>query len=401
MNSDAERPAVSRRGLRTGSLLIVVAAAVVVGLGISSRRNADASLESWTHDQVAPFVIVARPDTRAKTAKLTLPGRLEAFTQAQLFARVSGYVKDWKVDIGARVKAGQLLADIDAPDLDQQIVQGQADFQNSKANAGLSRLTLQRGNALIGSGAISKMALDQAAADYNSKLAQMASSQANLDRLRVLESYKRIVAPFDGLVTARATDIGTLINAGAGGGALYTISDTSKLRVYVEVPQNEAPSVVLGGKALVWPTEFPGKSYPATVDASTRSVDIASGETRVQLVVENANGDLMTGAYATVTLDLAHPDSSVTVPASALIFDQSGLRVATVGPDDRVQMKTITISRDFGQEIEVGSGLSAADRVVQSPPDGLENGDLVRVQGDPNAHVASEGAAAGLAAKPE
>jgi RND family efflux transporter MFP subunit len=401
MTPEADTPALSRRGLRRASLLLVVTAALVVGLGISSRRNAVASLETWTQNQAEPYVAVALPDTHAQAAKLTLPGRLEAFSQAQLYARVSGYVKDWKVDIGARVKAGQLLAEIDAPDLDQQIMQAQADYQNAAANANLSKLTLQRGEALIGSGAISKETLDQRSADYGSKIAQLQSSQANMDRLRVLAVYKRIVAPFDGLVTSRATDIGALINAGAGGGALYTISDTSKLRVYVEVPQNEAPSIQIGGQALIWPTEYPGRSFPAKVEALTRSVDVSSGETRIQLVVDNPAYELMTGAYVSVTLDLAHPDAAVTVPASALIFDQRGLRVATVGPDDRIAMKKITISRDLGQAIEVGSGLSASDRVVQSPPDGLADGDPVHVANDPNDHIASENAGAAQTDKPE
>jgi RND family efflux transporter MFP subunit len=383
-------PAVlSRRGLRIGAIGAIVIAAAVVAIGVTTRQTADARLKDWTEDQAIPVVAVTTPDTRGKTTTVNLPGRLEAYSQAQIFARVSGYIKEWRSDIGAPVKAGQVLAEIDAPDLDQQIMQAEADLANAQANASLAKLTLERGQTLIKSGAVSKMVLDQRAADFDGKEAMVKSSQANLDRLRVLEKYKFIVAPFDGIVSARATDIGALINAGSGGGpALYVISDVSRLRVYVNVPQSYVPSVEMGTQAKIFLPEYPGRSFPATVEASTRTVDVASGTTRMQLVVDNPRGELMTGAYATVGLELAHPEVAINVPASALIFDQGGLRVATVDADDRVVIKPITIARDLGKEIEIASGLTSADRVILSPPDGIAAGDRVRVAGTAGAQVA-------------
>jgi RND family efflux transporter MFP subunit len=312
---------------------------------------------------------------------MDLPGRLEAYVQAQLFARVSGYIKDWKADIGTPVKAGQLLAEIDAPDLDQQIMQAQADLGSTQANAGLSKVTLERGQSLIQSGAISKQDIDQRTADYGNKQGLVRSSQANLDRLRVLEKYKSITAPFDGLVTARSTDVGALINAGSGGAPLFVVSEISRLRVYVNVPQNVVPSIKIGTTAQITVPEYPGRSFPATVEASAQSVDVASGTTRMQLVVDNAKGELMTGGFANVRLELPGPDTAITVPASALIFNQGGLRVATVSADNRIVLKPVTIARDLGKEIEIGTGLAADDRVVTSPPDGIAAGDQVRVAG--------------------
>jgi RND family efflux transporter MFP subunit len=201
--------------------------------------------------------------------------------------------------------------------------------------------------------------------------------------LRVLETYKRIVAPFDGLVTARNTDVGALINAGGGGPALFVVSDTRKLRAYVNVPQSSVPSIKINTKAQISVPEYPGRLFPATVEASAQAVDPASGTTRMLLIVDNATGELMTGAFANIRLELPGPEISINVPASALIFDQTGLRVATVGADGRVILKPVTISRDLGKEIEIGSGLTAEDRVVVSPPDGIASGDQVHIAGAP------------------
>jgi RND family efflux transporter MFP subunit len=368
--------------LRFASLAAAAAAVVIVVTGITTRKMADARLSEWTEDQAVPVVAVAAPDTRGKHTTIELPGRLEAFSQAQIFARVSGYIKEWKVDIGTPVKAGQLLAEIDAPDLDQQIMQAQADLSSAQANATLAKATLERGQSLIPSGAISKQDLDQRTADAGNKQGLVKSSQANLDRLRVLEKYKRIEAPFDGLVTARATDVGALINAGSGGGpALFVVSDITKLRAYVSVPQNYVPSVKLGTKAQLSVPEYKSKTFTAVVEASAQSVDVATGTTRMLLIVDNASGELMTGAFANVRLELPGPDSAVNVPASALIFDQSGLHVATVGADARVVLKPVTISRDLGKEVEIASGLTAIDQIITTPPDGIASGDQVRIAG--------------------
>ena len=377
-------PVLSRRGLGIAAISLVALIAAVVVVGLSTRKMADARLNEWTEDQAVPTVAIAKSDARVRMTTIDLPGRLEAYAQAQLYARVSGYLKDWKADIGARVKAGDLLAEIDAPDLDQQIMQSQANLASATANAALSSATLQRGQTLLPTGSISKQDLDQRTADASNKQGIAKSMQADLERMRVLEKYKKIVAPFDGLVTARTTDIGSLINAGASGGpALFVVSDVGRLRVYVNVPQSYVPSIKIGTKAKLVVPEYPGRDFAATVEASAQSVDPASGTTRMQLVVDNTSGELMTGAYANVRLELPRPDGVVNVPASALMFDKDGIRVATVGDDNRVVLKPVTISRDLGREVEIGGGLTPTDRVVESPPDGIASGDVVRLLGEP------------------
>ena len=365
-------------------LSALIVGVVIVAFGITTRKIADAKLQEWTENQAVPVVAVAAPDLRGKTTTFSLPGRLEAYTQAQIYARVSGYVKDWRADIGTHVKTGDLLAEIDAPDLDQQIMQAEANLASAKANSVLSDATLKRGQSLITTYAISQQDLDQRAADASNKQGLVRAAQANLDRLRVLEQYKRIVAPFDGLVTARTTDIGALINAGSGGAPpMFIVSETSKLRVYVNVPQNYVPNVPVGTKAQISVPEYPGRTFPATIEKSAQAVDIASNATRIQLVVDNSQGELMTGDFTNVNFELPHPKVAVNVPASALIFNQSGLHVATVGNDGRIVLKKVTIARDLGNEVEIGSGIVADDRVVINPPDGIATGDKVRIAGAP------------------
>ena len=377
-------PTLSRRGLYIAGISAAIIGVVIVVVGITTRKIADAKLQEWTETQAVPVVAVTLPDTRGKTTTFSLPGRLEAYTQAQIYARVTGYVKEWEVDIGTPVKAGQLLAELDAPDLDQQIMQAEATLASAKANSVLADMTLTRGQSLIKTYAISQQDLDQRAADASNKQGLVRAAQANLDRLRVLEQYKRLVAPFDGLVTARTTDVGALINAGAGGGPpLFVVSETSRLRVYVNVPQSYVPNIPLGTKAQIAVPEYPGRTFPATVEASAQAVDIASGTTRMQLVVDNSHAELMTGDFTNVTFDLPHPEIAINVPASALIFNQSGLHVATVGSDGRIILKQVTIARDLGNEVEIGSGITADDRVVANPPDGIATGDKVRVAGAP------------------
>jgi RND family efflux transporter MFP subunit len=391
MPPEAPSPTLSKRRLGLAALAAVVAAAVVVVSGIRTRESANARLSEWTEQRAMPVVAVAPPDSKVKRATLDLPGRLEAHAQAQLYARVTGYIKDWKADIGSQVVAGEVIAEIDAPDLDQQIMQAQADLSSALANAALSAANLGRGQSLISSGAVSKLDLEQRTADASNKAGIVKSMQANLERLRALEKYKRIVAPFDGIVTSRATDVGALINAGSGGGpALFVVSDTRRLRAYVNVPQNYAPGIKVGTKARIMVPEYPGRSFPAVVEASAQSVEAASGTTRMQLVVDNAAGELMTGAFANVSLDLASPEIGLNVPASALIFDQDGLKVATVDGANRVVLKTVTIARDMGRTVEIGSGLAAEDRVIESPQDGIATGDEVRIAGAPKRGGAAE-----------
>jgi RND family efflux transporter MFP subunit len=326
---------------------------------------------------------------------LNLPGRLEANLRAPIYARVSGYVKDWKVDIGDSVKAGQTLAEIEAPDLDQQLLQARADLSSAQASAKLSEVTLARGRSLLASNAVSQQEVDQRSADLANKQAAVHASEAAVERLEVLAGYKNVAAPFDGVVSERNTDVGALISAGSSAGLpMFVISDSHKLRVSIAVPQSYAPAIRIGDKAIVAVPEYPGRTFPAIVEASARSVDIGSGTTHMQLMVDNAGGELMPGGYANVHADLAGDAGSFRIPVSALVFDQAGLRVATVDPDDRVVFKRVTIARDLGSEIEIGSGVQADDRVIAAPPDGIADGDRVRIA---NARLKPDATLAGSA----
>ena len=381
---------VSGRKLGLFGLVAGVALVFVVVSGIRAREESDAKLKQWTDEQATPTVAVIQPDAKVLNATLDLPGRLEAYSRAPIFARVSGYLKSWSVDIGARVKAGQVIAEIEAPDLDQQLLQARADLASQQASATLSEATLTRRKSLIASNFVSMQEIDERTADLSNKKAAVNSGQANVERLEALAAYKKITAPFDGVVTSRDTDVGALINAGGGSGLpMFVISDISKLRVYVSVPQNYVPAIRIGAKAVIAVPEYPSRTFLATVEASSQSVDVGSGTTRMQLGLDNADGALMPGGYAGVRLSLQRDTVPLHIPASALIFNQSGLRVATVGPDDKVLFKTVAIARDLGRDIELASGLSAEDRVIVAPPDGIADGDPVRVAGAKGAKPAT------------
>jgi RND family efflux transporter MFP subunit len=377
-----ERVTVSVRTLALVALTAGVALLLVVVSGIRGREESEAKLRQWTDEQAISTVAVARPDAKALQANIDLPGRLEAYYRAPIFARVSGYLKTWSADIGAKVKAGQVIAEIEAPDLDQQLLQARADLASQEASASLSEATLARRKTLVASNFVSMQEIDERTADLSNKKAAVKAGQANVERLEALAGYKKITVPFDGVVTARDTDVGALINAGGGSGPpMFVVSDISRLRVYVNVPQTYVPAIRIGAKAVISVPEYPNRTFPATVEASSQSVDVASGTTRMQLVLDNAAGELLPGGYASVRLDLQRDSTPLHIPASALIFNQNGLRVATVGADDRVVFKTVTIARDLGRDIELASGLSGDDRVIVAPPDGLADGDQVRVPG--------------------
>ena len=371
-----------RHALRVAGIVVAVVAVVIVAYGAITRAAESSHLRDWTEAQALPTVSVAPPVSGANSSGLQLPGRIEAYARAPIYARVSGYLKTWKYDIGAQVKAGDLLAEIETPDLDQQLLQARADLASAQANAALAQTTAKRWNAMLGSDSVSKQEVDEKTGDFTAKQAMVKAAQANVDRIVAMKGFTRIVAPFDGTVTARETDVGQLINAGAGGGQeLFVVSDTKKLRVYVSVPQNYVPSVPPGTKATLNVPEHADKTYAATVESSAQSVAAASGTTLMQLSVDNSAGELMPGSYASVRLDMAGKTNALSVPASALIFAAKGLAVATVGSDNRVILKTVTIARDLGRIIEIGSGLAATDRVIENPPDGIANGAEVRIAG--------------------
>jgi membrane fusion protein, multidrug efflux system len=374
------RPPVSRRKLGIVGLLAGIAAVLVVITGIRAREDSDTKLKEWTDNQAIPTVAVALPDAKVLNPTLDLPGRLEAYNRAPIFARVSGYLKSWSADIGARVKTGDVIAEIEAPDLDQQLLQARADLASAEASAKLSEATLGRRRTLIASNFVSMQEIDERTADLSNKNGSVKADQANVERLEALAGYKKITVPFDGIVTARDTDVGALINAGGTTGpAMFVISDIRKLRVYVNVPQTYVPAIKIGAKAVISMPEYPTKTFLATVEASSQAVDVNSGTTRMQLGLDNSKGELMPGGYANVRMSLTRDAVPLHIPASALIFNQSGLRVATVGSDDKVLFKTVTIARDLGRDIELGSGLSPDDRIIIAPPDGLSDGDQVRI----------------------
>jgi membrane fusion protein, multidrug efflux system len=377
------RSPVSRRRLSIFGLVASIVAVLVVVTGIRAREDTEAKLQEWTDNQAIPTVAVVLPDPKALSATLDLPGRLEAYYRAPIFARVSGYLKSWSADIGARVKAGQVIAEIEAPDLDQQLLQVRADLASQEASAKLSEATLNRRKTLIASNFVSMQEIDERTADLSNKNAAVKAGQAYVERLEALAGYKKITAPFDGVVTSRDTDVGALINAGGNSGpAMFVISDIKKLRVYVNVPQSYVPSIKIGAKAIITVPDYPNRTFPATVEASSQSVDVGSGTTRMQLALDNAAGELMPGGYANVQMSLVREGAPpLHIPASALIFNQNGLRVATVSGDDKVLFKTVTIARDLGRDIELASGLSPDDRVIVAPPDGMADGDQVHVVG--------------------
>src|ERR1700761_1545076 len=343
--STEPRSPVSRRKLSIVGLLVGIALVLVVVTGIRAREDSDTKLREWTDNQAVPTVAVTLPEAKILNPTIDLPGRLEAYQRAPIFARVSGYLKNWSADIGARVKAGDVIAEIEAPDLDQQLLQARADLASQQASAKLSEATLNRRKTLVASNFVSAQEIDERTADLSNKNMAVKAGQANVERLEALAGYKKITVPFDGIVTARNTDVGALINAGGGSGpAMFIISDIRKLRVYVNVPQNYVPSVQVGAKATISVPEYPTRTFEATVEASAQSVDVNSGTTQMQLGLDNSSGALMPGGFANVKLVLQRENAPLHIPSSALIFDQNGLRVATVTSDNKILFKTVSIA---------------------------------------------------------
>jgi RND family efflux transporter MFP subunit len=384
------REPVAHRLRQVGGAFALLAIAVVA-YGVGSRAAQNSSLHDLTEAQALPVVAIVAPTHVENNSGLDLPGRLQAYITAPIYARVPGYLKEWKHDIGGKVKAGDLLAEIDTPDLDQQLMQARAALSVAQANAKLAQITAERWQSLANTDAVAKQDVDQRTFSWNANIAQVKAAQANVDQLVAEEGFKRLIAPFDGIVTARDTDIGALINVGAGGGQeLFVVSETRKLRIYVNVPQNYVPSVPPGTKATIRVPEHPDKTYSGTVEASAQAVIPSTGTTLMQLIVDNSAGELMPGDYASMHLQIAAPANVLSVPASALIFDAKGLSIATVNADNHVALKPVSIERDLGATIEIASGLSPNDRVIENPPDGISNGAPVRL-----AEAASGAAVAG------
>jgi RND family efflux transporter MFP subunit len=360
---------------------IALALAIVLAVwGIVSRVSARSALTKATAVAAATSVVTVKPTVAPGSEALVLPGSVQAYYEAPIYARTNGYVRTWYTDIGTPVKKGQLLAEIETPEVDQQLGQAQADLATAQANYELARTTDERWRGLLATESVSKQDAEQRAGDAAAKKAAVESAAANVARLRDMESFKRVLAPFDGVVTQRNTDIGALINAGQGpGAALFRVADLHRLRIYVSVPQAYAAGVLPGMSADLVFTEHPAKRYPATVAFTAQALDPASRTLQVELQVENAQHELFPGAYVEVHFNLAAAAPTLRLPANAVLFRAQGLLVAAVGSDHHVRLKHITQGRDFGTSIEVLQGIDAADDIVINPPDSITDGALVRI----------------------
>jgi RND family efflux transporter MFP subunit len=372
------------RGRRRG-LLGVVAALLIIALvviaGIVPRRRARAALANQTNELAVPSVAVVRPTPGAPQTEIVLPGNLQAYSDSPIYARTNGYLKKWYVDIGGRVKAGQLLAEIETPEVDQQLDQARADLNTARANYKLSEITASRYADLLKTDSVSKQDVDNANGDFEAKRATVASAESNVRRLEELQSFEKVYAPFDGVITARNTDIGHLINSGAGTPAteLFHIAAIQTLRVYVNVPQDYSQSARVGLKADLEFQEFPGRRFQGTLVRTAEAIDVASRTLLVEVDVDNRNGELLPGAYAQVHLKVPTSVRTLVLPVSALIFRSQGLQVGTVDKVNRAVLKEITLGHDMGSTVEVVSGLSPDDVVITNPPDSLINGEEVRI----------------------
>lgn len=369
--------------LKTRASVLVVALAVagVIVFGLMSRRAQTQELQTLAMAQSVPAVKVVSPTAMAAVG-LELPARVEAWTRAPLNARVSGYLKSWKADIGSKVKAGQLLAEIETPELDQQLSQAQSELATARSNAALAATTAQRWQALLGSDSVSRQEVDEKVGDLSAKESLVKGLQANVERVLATKQYARLVAPFDGVVTARNIDIGALVTAGsAPGQELFVVSDIRRLRVYVTVPQRQVPGIKIGSEAKLAVPERPGQSFKARVESLAQAIQPGTGGMLVQLVVDNAPGELLPGSFATISFPQVSNSGRFGVPPGALIFGQEGVRVALLQGDKAV-VKPVSISRDLGSVVELEAGISPTDRVIDSPPDGLTSGDRVRVTND-------------------
>jgi RND family efflux transporter MFP subunit len=367
-----------RLGL-TGGIVLVLAVATAIW-GIYSREESEAALTDWTRKQAIPTVAVAHPTQDTGAQKLVLPGNVQAFYEAPIYARVSGYLASWSQDIGAHVRRGQTLAVIDTPDLDQDMAQAEADLATAQARQNFADLTAKRWHALLASNSVSQQSADEKEGDALAMRAEVNAQRAHVDRLRALENFKRLVAPFDGIVTARNTDIGALINAGSNAAApLFKIADMHEMRVYVRVPQAYAADLKPGLHASLTEPQYPGRIFDATLETTSVSAALESRTILVEFLAPNQDGKLWPGTFADVTFDLPGDAQVLRVPASALIFRNNGAQLAVVGGDDRIALKTVTIGKNLGNDIEIESGITQADRIVTSPLDTIENGEQVAV----------------------
>jgi RND family efflux transporter MFP subunit len=377
----ANQPGKPARRWWIAVLAFVIVAAVVIS-GILPRINARAALEKETAEMAIPTVSVVNPKRGAPTQEVVLPANVQAYIDSPIYARTNGYLKRWYTDIGSRVKAGQLIAEIETPEVDQQLRQSKADLATAEANLNLSQITATRYEDLLKTDSVSKQDTDNAVGDLAAKQATVQSSQANVKRLEELQSFEKIYAPFDGVITARNTDIGALIDSGSSGGTrteLFHIAQPDKLRVYVSVPQVYSQAMKPGLSADLVLSEFPGRVFPGTLVRTAQAIDQSTRTLLVEIRVNNPTGTLFSGAYAEVHLKLANAASAFILPVNTLLFRSEGLRVAAVTDGKHAELKPITLGHDFGSEVEVVAGLTGDESIIANPPDSLVSGEEVRI----------------------
>jgi RND family efflux transporter MFP subunit len=386
-NSFATSEGTSGKGSPGRSAAILLIVLVVVGLlvatGIVPRLRSRKALAAETNELAAPTVLVIHPKQGAPSQEILLPGNIQAFVDAPIYARTNGYLRRWYFDIGSHVKQGQLLAEIESPEVDQQLSQAQADLGTATENLHLSQITANRFSDLIKQDAVSQQDTDNATSDLAAKNTAVKSAQANVDRLKQLVSFEKVYVPFDGVVTARNTDIGQLIDSGASGGqarSLFQVAAINELRVFISVPQIYSQAATPGLSADLTFAEFPGRRFPGKLVRTSRSIDPTARTLNVEVDVDNSKGELLPGAYTEVHLKLKEGIPTMTIPVSALLFRQEGLRVAVAKSDDTAELLPVTLGRDFGDFAEITTGLTGQERIISNPPDSIIDGERLNIQ---------------------
>jgi RND family efflux transporter MFP subunit len=378
MNSEDIKPP-SRRSLITTAAGAMLLAGAVVGYGLVDRAQSKQEVVQWTNTQALPTVALAKPLPGSAQQTLTLPGNLQPFNKAAIFARVNGYVKGWDHDIGSSVKAGQVLATIDAPDLDQQLSQAKATLASVRANLQIASLNADRNNILVKKEVVAQQLADQTTADAKAKEAVVDANEANVRQLEAMQSFKTLAAPFDGVVTARNVELGQLINSGGSGQPLFEVSDLHRVRIYVQVPQSFSAGLKPGLKATFEMPQYPGVQFDATLSHISRAMNPTSHSMQVELQADNTEGKFFAGSYCNVHFEIPTDANLVRIPSTALITGNQGTQVATLDGNNKVVLKNVQLGRDLGDSVEVISGLSPSDRIINNPPETLTAGDTVRV----------------------
>src|SRR6202048_638309 len=378
MNSEDIKPP-SRRSLITTAAGAMLLAGAVVGYGLMDRAQTKEEGGQGPDTQATPTVALAQPLPGNPHQTLTLPGNIQPFNRAAIFARVNGYVKSWDHDIGSSVKAGQVLATIDAPDLDQQLSQAKATLASVKANEQIATLTANRNNILLQKQIVAQQLADQTTADAAAKEAVVDANEANVRQLEAMQSFKTLAAPFDGVVTARNVELGQLINSGGSGQPLFEVSDLHRVRIYVQVPQSFSAGLKPGLKATFQMPQYPGVQFDATLSHISRAMNPTSHSMQVELQADNTEGKFFAGSYCNVHFEIPTEANLVRIPSTALITGNQGTQVATLDGNNKVVLKNVQLGRDLGDSVEVIAGLSASDRIINNPPETLTAGDTVRV----------------------